>query len=173
MAGLAIATEGSKLSESLAFGPFLRLPCSQLLKMRTGCFVVRTRRSLFTLASPLLIKTTARVLNGIGTGMLNAITPVWATEIASHTSRGMFVAMEFTLNIFGVVVAYWLQLWVLQTQGQSTELTVLQRHIKVQRPYVFFHLEIPDCVSDCPFGCSISHDMVHARVATMARESGA
>ncbi|CAI0642970.1 unnamed protein product [Colletotrichum noveboracense] len=51
----------------------------------------------------------ARVLNGIGTGMLNAITPVWATEIASHTSRGMFVAMEFTLNIFGVVVAYWLQ----------------------------------------------------------------
>ncbi|KAF6802738.1 MFS monosaccharide transporter [Colletotrichum musicola] len=51
----------------------------------------------------------ARVLNGIGTGMLNAITPVWATEIASHTSRGKFVAMEFTLNIFGVVVAYWLQ----------------------------------------------------------------
>ncbi|KAK2004522.1 general substrate transporter [Colletotrichum falcatum] len=51
----------------------------------------------------------ARVLNGIGTGMLNAITPVWSTEIASHTSRGKFVAMEFTLNIFGVVVAYWLQ----------------------------------------------------------------
>ncbi|EFQ27917.1 uncharacterized protein GLRG_03061 [Colletotrichum graminicola M1.001] len=51
----------------------------------------------------------ARVLNGIGTGMLNAITPVWATEIASHTSRGKFVSMEFTLNIFGVVVAYWLQ----------------------------------------------------------------
>ncbi|KAJ3939223.1 uncharacterized protein N0V96_010669 [Colletotrichum fioriniae] len=51
----------------------------------------------------------ARVLNGIGTGMLNAITPVWATEVASHTSRGKFVAIEFTLNIFGVVVAYWLQ----------------------------------------------------------------
>ncbi|KAL9630701.1 MAG: hypothetical protein Q9164_006288 [Protoblastenia rupestris] len=51
----------------------------------------------------------ARVLNGIGTGILNAITPVWATETASHTSRGQFVAIEFTLNIFGVVVAYWLE----------------------------------------------------------------
>ena len=52
---------------------------------------------------------TARVFNGIGTGILNAITPVWATETASHTSRGQFVSMEFTLNIFGVVVAYWIE----------------------------------------------------------------
>ena len=51
----------------------------------------------------------ARVLNGIGTGILNAITPVWATETAEHTSRGQFVSIEFTLNIFGVVVAYWLE----------------------------------------------------------------
>ncbi|KAJ9098324.1 hypothetical protein QFC19_006448 [Naganishia cerealis] len=51
----------------------------------------------------------ARVLNGIGTGILCAITPVWATEISTHTSRGAFIAIEFTLNIFGVVVAYWLE----------------------------------------------------------------
>jgi MFS family permease len=51
----------------------------------------------------------ARVFNGIGTGILNAITPVWATETAEHTSRGQFVAIEFTLNIFGVAVAYWLE----------------------------------------------------------------
>ncbi|KAG7002003.1 hypothetical protein G7Y79_00030g065360 [Physcia stellaris] len=51
----------------------------------------------------------ARVFNGIGTGILNAITPVWATETAEHTSRGQFVAIEFTLNIFGVVVAYWIE----------------------------------------------------------------
>ena len=52
----------------------------------------------------------ARVFTGLGTGMLNAITPVWATETASHTSRGAFVSIEFTLNIFGVVVAYWIEL---------------------------------------------------------------
>ncbi|KAI9796141.1 MAG: hypothetical protein M1833_006479 [Piccolia ochrophora] len=51
----------------------------------------------------------ARAVNGIGTGILNAIVPVWATETATHTSRGQFVAIEFTLNIFGVVVAYWLE----------------------------------------------------------------
>ncbi|KAF3761917.1 general substrate transporter [Cryphonectria parasitica EP155] len=51
----------------------------------------------------------ARAVNGIGTGILNSIVPVWATETAEHTSRGQFVAIEFTLNIFGVVVAYWLE----------------------------------------------------------------
>ncbi|KAL9099071.1 MAG: hypothetical protein Q9163_005373 [Psora crenata] len=51
----------------------------------------------------------ARLVNGWGTGILNAIVPVWATETAEHTSRGKFVAIEFTLNIFGVVVAYWIE----------------------------------------------------------------
>ena len=51
----------------------------------------------------------ARLINGWGTGILNAIVPVWATETADHTSRGQFIAIEFTLNIFGVVVAYWLE----------------------------------------------------------------
>ncbi|CAI4217784.1 unnamed protein product [Parascedosporium putredinis] len=50
----------------------------------------------------------SRAVNGIGTGILNSIIPVWATETAEHTSRGQFIAIEFTLNIFGVVVAYWL-----------------------------------------------------------------
>ncbi|KAL2060873.1 hypothetical protein VTL71DRAFT_8925 [Oculimacula yallundae] len=51
----------------------------------------------------------ARLINGVGTGILNAIVPVWATESVPHTSRGQFIAIEFTLNIFGVVVAYWLE----------------------------------------------------------------
>ena len=51
----------------------------------------------------------ARIVNGIGTGHLNAIVPVWSAEVASHTSRGAFIASEFTLNIFGVVAAYWLE----------------------------------------------------------------
>jgi hypothetical protein len=44
-----------------------------------------------------------------GTGILNAIVPVWATETAEHTSRGQFIAIEFSLNILGVVIAYWLE----------------------------------------------------------------
>ncbi|OSX58452.1 hypothetical protein POSPLADRAFT_1049286 [Postia placenta MAD-698-R-SB12] len=46
---------------------------------------------------------------GIGTEYLNAIVPVWSAEVASHTSRGTFIASGLTLNIFGVVVAYWIE----------------------------------------------------------------
>lgn len=48
----------------------------------------------------------ARLINGLGTGVLNAIVPVYATETAEHTSRGQFVAIEFTLNIFGMLLSY-------------------------------------------------------------------
>ncbi|KAH8653343.1 general substrate transporter [Xylariales sp. PMI_506] len=62
----------------------------------------------------------ARAVNGIGTGILNAIVPVWATETAEHTSRGQFIAIEFTLNIFGVVVAYWLEFGLSFIDGGSS-----------------------------------------------------
>ncbi|KAI5478116.1 MFS monosaccharide transporter [Pseudohyphozyma bogoriensis] len=51
----------------------------------------------------------ARIINGIGTGHLNVVVPVWSAETSGHHSRGFFIALEFTLNIFGVVVAYWLE----------------------------------------------------------------
>ena len=55
--------------------------------------------------------------------MLNAIVPVWATETAEHTSRGQFIAIEFTLNIFGVVVAYWIEYGCNFYQGGTGEFT--------------------------------------------------
>ncbi|OWB58206.1 hypothetical protein B5S28_g4208 [[Candida] boidinii] len=51
----------------------------------------------------------ARFVNGLGTGVLNAVVPVYTSETAESTSRGAYLAIEFTLNIFGVVVAYWLE----------------------------------------------------------------
>ncbi|KAL3418715.1 hypothetical protein PVAG01_10431 [Phlyctema vagabunda] len=62
----------------------------------------------------------ARLINGWGTGILNAIVPVWATETAEHTSRGQFIAIEFTLNIFGVVVAYWLEFGLSYIDGGAS-----------------------------------------------------
>jgi MFS family permease len=52
--------------------------------------------------------TMSRLINGIGTGVLNATVPVYGSELADYESRGQFIAMEFTLNIIGVVFAYWL-----------------------------------------------------------------
>ncbi|QRW22840.1 Sugar (and other) transporter [Rhizoctonia solani] len=63
----------------------------------------------------------ARLINGIGTGHLNAIVPVWAAEISDFSSRGAFIAQEFTLNIFGVVVAYWLEYGLSFIDGGRTQ----------------------------------------------------
>lgn len=59
----------------------------------------------------------SRIITGVGTGHLNAIVPVWSAETSHHTSRGKMIAMEFTLNILGVVVAYWLAYGLSFTEG--------------------------------------------------------
>ncbi|GAA6010909.1 hypothetical protein JCM10207_003985 [Rhodosporidiobolus poonsookiae] len=51
----------------------------------------------------------SRIINGVGTGHLNAIVPVWSAETSGHHSRGFFIALEFTLNIFGLALAYWFE----------------------------------------------------------------
>jgi MFS family permease len=64
----------------------------------------------------------ARVVNGFGTGILNAIVPVWATETAQHTSRGRFVSIQFSVNIFGIFAAYWLEYGLSFVRGGVTAL---------------------------------------------------
>ncbi|KIK66531.1 hypothetical protein GYMLUDRAFT_257775 [Collybiopsis luxurians FD-317 M1] len=81
----------------------------RLRTMWIGCIWVMLGASLQCSAQNLAWMLCARVINGIGTGFLNAIVPVWSAEVATHTSRGAFISLEFTLNIFGVVVAYWLE----------------------------------------------------------------
>lgn len=109
VAGLVTSTEDLQQLVLAASGVSLVLSCSQALRMPIGCFAVGLNSHALFHTNGLTSIVLARIFNGIGTGILNAITPVWATETASHTSRGSFVAMEFTLNIFGVVVAYWLE----------------------------------------------------------------
>ena len=91
----------------------------------------------------------ARLVNGWGTGILNAIIPVWATETAEHKSRGQFIAIEFTLNIFGVVLAYWLE-YACSFYGDGTSSFIWRFPIAFQIPMllglmaaVFFFPESP------------------------------
>jgi MFS family permease len=51
----------------------------------------------------------SRLINGVGTRIPNATVPVYGSEVSDYKSRGQFIAMEFTLNIVGVVIAYWLE----------------------------------------------------------------
>ncbi|GAA5954950.1 hypothetical protein JCM8115_005577 [Rhodotorula mucilaginosa] len=74
-----------------------------------GCIWITIGAPLQAAAQNVPWMVMARIITGVGTGHLNAIVPVWSAETSGHLSRGFFIALEFTLNIFGVVVAYWLE----------------------------------------------------------------
>lgn len=77
--------------------------------IRIGCAWSIVGAALQTAAMNSTWMICSRIINGIGTGHLNASVPVWSAETSTFSSRGFFIAMEFTLNVFGCVVAYWLE----------------------------------------------------------------
>ncbi|KAL2007464.1 hypothetical protein VTN00DRAFT_8902 [Thermoascus crustaceus] len=50
----------------------------------------------------------ARVITGIGNGANTSTIPVWQAEISTAKERGKLVAIDSSLIIFGVFVAYWM-----------------------------------------------------------------
>ncbi len=44
----------------------------------------------------------ARVLAGVGTGVVSAVIPVWGSELVSHDARGMVMAFEMMVNFAGI-----------------------------------------------------------------------
>uniref|UniRef100_A0A060TCU3 ARAD1D41998p n=1 Tax=Blastobotrys adeninivorans TaxID=409370 RepID=A0A060TCU3_BLAAD len=77
--------------------------------VRIGCVWVMLGAALQASAQNTNWMLCARIINGVGTGVLNVIVPVWSAETSDYTVRGMGIAIEFFLNIFGVVVAYWIE----------------------------------------------------------------
>ncbi|KAI7959794.1 hypothetical protein MJO29_004862 [Puccinia striiformis f. sp. tritici] len=57
----------------------------------------------------LLSQSCARVITGIGTGQLNALVPVWTSELSHHSGRGAAMGLELMLNIAGLATAYWIE----------------------------------------------------------------
>ncbi|KZP06847.1 hypothetical protein FIBSPDRAFT_763696 [Athelia psychrophila] len=53
----------------------------------------------------------ARVVTGLGVGAIDAVIPVWSSEVSSHQARGSFLAVEFFLNIAGLALAYWIEIF--------------------------------------------------------------
>ncbi|KAK3619482.1 hypothetical protein LTR56_023983 [Elasticomyces elasticus] len=50
----------------------------------------------------------ARVVTGVGTGALTAITPVYIAETSRADHRGSFLGYVFIANYLGISVAYWI-----------------------------------------------------------------
>lgn len=48
-----------------------------------------------------------RIITGVGNGMNSSTAPVYLSECAPSSYRGMLLTLQGTLTITGVVIAYW------------------------------------------------------------------
>lgn len=60
-----------------------------------------------------------RIILGLGVGGIDAVIPVYSSELASDNSRGKALAQEFQMNIFGLLMAYSINLGVTRALGHS------------------------------------------------------
>lgn len=62
----------------------------------------------------------ARVIAGVGTGIISAVIPVWSSELVAHDARGMVIAFEMVVNYAGISSAYWLEYVLAFINGGNT-----------------------------------------------------
>ncbi len=44
------------------------------------------------------------LIGGIGVGSIDCVVPVWSAEVSSHSARGAFLALEFVMVCYLVVL---------------------------------------------------------------------
>ncbi|TVY34693.1 putative metabolite transport protein [Lachnellula subtilissima] len=64
---------------------------------------------------------TGRVIMGLGVGGIDAVIPIYSSELASDKSRGRALAQEFQMNIFGLLMAYSINLGVTIGLGKQNQ----------------------------------------------------
>lgn len=47
----------------------------------------------------------ARILAGVGTGVVSATIPVWGSELVAHDARGQVMAFEMVVNYAGITTS--------------------------------------------------------------------
>lgn len=62
-----------------------------------------------------------RVILGLGVGGIDAVIPVYSSELASDDARGKALAQEFQMNIFGLLMAYGINLGVTIGLGKDSQ----------------------------------------------------
>lgn len=62
-----------------------------------------------------------RVIMGLGVGGVDAVIPVYSSELSSDNARGKALAQEFQMNIFGLNMAFGVNLLVTDTLGKANE----------------------------------------------------
>ncbi|CRG84569.1 putative quinate permease [Talaromyces islandicus] len=63
---------------------------------------------LQTAAADYAMLTIARLIGGVGIGMLSMVVPLYISEISPPETRGAMLVMEELSIVFGIVIAYWI-----------------------------------------------------------------
>jgi sugar porter (SP) family MFS transporter len=62
-----------------------------------------------------------RTVMGLGVGGIDAVVPVYSSELSSDEARGRALAQEFQMNIFGLLMAYGINLGVTLGLGKDNQ----------------------------------------------------
>lgn len=62
-----------------------------------------------------------RVIMGLGVGGIDSVIPIYSSELASDGARGKALAQEFQMNIFGLNMAFGINLGVTRALGKWSE----------------------------------------------------
>ena len=73
-----------------------------------GVIVFTIRPVLQTAAIDYAILTTARLIGGIGIGMLSMVAPLHMSEISPPEVRGTLLVLEEVSIVSGIVIAFWI-----------------------------------------------------------------
>ncbi|KAF5022477.1 hypothetical protein F66182_5449 [Fusarium sp. NRRL 66182] len=87
----------------LVFGEYFgRRKCIMM-----GCVVLSVGAALQAAAFGIPQMIVGRIVAGLGNGMNTSTIPVWHSELMKADDRGRGLAIELAINIFGVMLSYW------------------------------------------------------------------
>ncbi|WZH50395.1 sugar transporter [Fusarium acuminatum] len=72
-----------------------------------GCVVLSIGAALQAAAFGIPQMIVGRIVAGFGNGMNTSTIPVWHSELMKANNRGRGLAIELAINIFGVMLSYW------------------------------------------------------------------
>ncbi|OKP15195.1 Sugar transporter STL1 [Penicillium subrubescens] len=72
-----------------------------------GCVILSIGAALQCSAFSIPHLIVGRIIAGVGNGLNTSTIPVWHSELSKAASRGKGLAIELAINIFGVMLSYW------------------------------------------------------------------
>ncbi|KAH6684041.1 general substrate transporter [Halenospora varia] len=84
-----------------------------------GCVILSIGAALQASSSTIAQLIVGRIVAGLGNGMNTSTIPVWHSELMKAHKRGKGLAIELAINIFGVMLSYWVDYGMSYVSNES------------------------------------------------------